>query len=136
MRAAVCLAISNLLGQTSFRKFCLSLSLLQPGNSRTMLAVADAQTGDIHIYDIRGESNQAVDTFKVGHSSTVTHMRYNAQHDCVISTDSKGGSPQSLQRTAVLICESSTFFSPDCCSKVFHCSNHHQVEVNQFILTF
>lgn len=67
-----------------------NMSNLQPGDSKTKLAVADSASPDIHIFDIRGEGNKALETFRVGHAAAVTDMQYNAAFDCGISTDSKG----------------------------------------------
>jgi hypothetical protein len=69
---------------------------MQAGDSKTRIAIADKDSSDIYVYDIRNESSEPLQTFKVGHSVSVTHMRFNAPQDCVISTDQKGDSPMTI----------------------------------------
>jgi len=65
---------------------------VQAGSSKTRIAIADKDSPDIYVYDIRNESSEHLEKFRVGHSGSVTHMRFNAPQDCVISTDQKGES--------------------------------------------
>lgn len=63
---------------------------MQAGDSKTMLAVADKDSPDIHVYDVRSGSNEPVETFRVGHAAPVTVMRFNPAKDAVLSTDENG----------------------------------------------
>lgn len=62
---------------------------MQKGDSRSKLAVAERDTGKIHIYDVRSGSDDALHSFEV-HRMPVVAMRYNAAHDIVLSVDQKG----------------------------------------------
>lgn len=66
---------------------------MQAGNAKTLIAIADMDSADIYVYDVRSESSEPLEKFRVGHAGPVTHMRFNAPQDCVISTDQKGAPP-------------------------------------------
>ena len=61
----------------------------QKGDSKSKLAVAERDSGKIHIYDVRSGSDEPLASFEV-HRAPVVAMRYNAAHDSVISVDQKG----------------------------------------------
>ena len=62
---------------------------MQKGDSRSRLAVAEKDTGKIHIFDVRSGSDDALDSFEV-HRAPIVAIRYNAAHDSVVSVDQKG----------------------------------------------
>ena len=61
----------------------------QLGDSKAKLAVSDAGSGGIHLYDVRSGSSEPVGGVAV-HAAPVSAMRYNAAADAIISTDEKG----------------------------------------------
>ena len=61
----------------------------QKGDSKSKLAVAERDSGKIHIYDVRSGSDEPLARFEV-HRAPVVAMRYNAAHDSVVSVDQKG----------------------------------------------
>ena len=62
---------------------------MQKEDSRSKLAVAEGETGKIHIFDVRSGSDAALHSFEV-HRTPVVAMGYNAAHDSVISVDQRG----------------------------------------------
>ena len=70
---------------------CLSSldGALQRGEAAAKLAIADQDSPNIHIYDIRSGSEEPLEQIRP-HRSSVEHMQYNAAHDVVISIDGKG----------------------------------------------
>ena len=62
---------------------------VQKGDSKSKLAVAERDTGKIHIYDVRSGSDEPLASFEV-HRAPVVATRYNAAHDSVVSVDQKG----------------------------------------------
>src|SRR3569833_4043437 len=58
--------------------------------SLPLLAVSDAQTAVIHIYDGRGERKEPIHTLKGLHRSAVALMAFNDTYDCVVSADEGG----------------------------------------------
>ena len=64
--------------------------MLQRGEAAAKLAIADQDSPAVHIFDIRGGSEEALEQIRP-HRSSVEHMQYNAAHDVVISVDGKGG---------------------------------------------
>ena len=69
---------------------------VQKGDSKSKLAVAERDSGRIHIYDVRSGSDEPMASFEV-HRAPVVAMRYNAPHDSVVSVDQKG-SPKHASR--------------------------------------
>ena len=67
----------------------MCLSTAQKEDSQSKLAVAERETGKIHIYDVRSGSDDALHSFEV-HRTPVVAMRYNAAHDSVVSVDQRG----------------------------------------------
>ena len=61
----------------------------QKGDSKSKLAVAEKDSGKIHIYDVRSGSDEPLASFEA-HRAPVVAMRYNAAHDSVVSVDQKG----------------------------------------------
>lgn len=61
----------------------------QRGQAKAKLAISDAESGTVHIYDARSGSNEAIASVSV-HRQPVQVMRYNEAHDAVISVDAKG----------------------------------------------
>ena len=51
--------------------------------------MAERETGKIHIYDVKSDSDDALHSFEV-HRTPVIAMRYNAAHDSVVSLDQRG----------------------------------------------
>ena len=66
--------------------------MVQSGDAMTRLAIAEAESPRMHVYDVRSGSNEALEVVSLGHSQPILHMRYNAQHDAVISVDAGGAS--------------------------------------------
>ena len=64
--------------------------MLQRGEAAAKLAIADQESPNVHIFDIRSGSEEPLEQIKP-HQSSVEHMQYNAAHDVVISVDGKGG---------------------------------------------
>ena len=62
---------------------------MQKEDAQSRLAVAERETGKIHIYDVKSGSDDALHSFEV-HRTPVIAMRYNAAHDSVISLDQRG----------------------------------------------
>ncbi|KEY65585.1 hypothetical protein S7711_09245 [Stachybotrys chartarum IBT 7711] len=60
------------------------------GASLPVLAVAEDGKPLIHIYDGRGEQDEAMHTIKGLHRSPVHLMAYNEAYDCVVSADENG----------------------------------------------
>ncbi|CAL5228960.1 g12192 [Coccomyxa viridis] len=58
-------------------------------DAQSRLAVAERETGKIHIYDVKSDSDDALHSFEV-HRTPVIAMRYNAAHDSVVSLDQRG----------------------------------------------
>ena len=63
--------------------------MIQKGDAQAKLAIADQDSTDVHVFDVRSGSSQPMETFCI-HRAPVTAMRYNAQHDTVISIDERG----------------------------------------------
>ncbi|GJP80886.1 hypothetical protein CLOP_g11085 [Closterium sp. NIES-67] len=63
--------------------------LFKPDNAKAKLSIADKDSPDIHIFDARGGTNEAVGRVKV-HGAPVVAMQYNTAADAVVSTDSSG----------------------------------------------
>ena len=63
--------------------------MLQRGEAAAKLAIADQDSPNIHIFDIRSGSEEPLEQIRP-HRSSVEHMQYNAAHDVVISIDGKG----------------------------------------------
>lgn len=63
----------------------------QRGDAEQKLAVSDAGSPNIYVYDVRSGSSDAVGTVTV-HAAPVTAMRFNPIYDIVISADKKGRS--------------------------------------------
>lgn len=55
-----------------------------------LLAVSSFDSGEINIYDGRGEQTEPVHTITKLHRSPVTLMAYNSHYDCVVSIDQGG----------------------------------------------
>ena len=62
---------------------------MQKEDAQSRLAVAERETGKIHIYDVKSGSDDALHSFEV-HRMPVIAMRYNAAHDSVVSLDQRG----------------------------------------------
>lgn len=60
------------------------------GASLPLLAVSEDGGHSINIYDGRGESQKPFHVIESLHRSTVIHMAYNKEYDCVISGDENG----------------------------------------------
>lgn len=60
------------------------------GASLPLLAVSEDAGHSISIYDGRGESQKPFHIIESLHRSTVIHMAYNKEYDCVISGDESG----------------------------------------------
>ncbi|POS69332.1 peptidyl-prolyl cis-trans isomerase cyp15 [Diaporthe helianthi] len=60
------------------------------GASLPLLAVSDAGTPVIHLYDGRGEKQDPMHTIKGLHRNAVSLMAFNNAYDCVVSTDEGG----------------------------------------------
>lgn len=69
---------------------------VQKGDSKSKLAVAERDSGRIHIYDVRSGSDEPLASFEV-HRAPVVAMRYNAAHDSVVSLDQKGSFKHALR---------------------------------------
>lgn len=63
--------------------------IFRRGQAKAKLAISDAESGAVHIYDARSGSNEAISSVSV-HRQPVQVMRYNEAHDAVISIDAKG----------------------------------------------
>ena len=66
------------------------LCTLQAGDSKSRLAIADRDSPDVYVYDVKSGSNDPLETFRVGHAAPIAAMRFNAPHDAVISVDTRG----------------------------------------------
>ncbi len=60
------------------------------GASLPLLAVSDAQTPVVHIYDGRGEKQEPMHTIRGLHRSVVSLIAFNDRYDCVVSADEGG----------------------------------------------
>ena len=60
------------------------------GASLPLLAASEQEKPLIHIYDGRGESEEAIHTIKGLHRSPVQLMAFNEAYDCVVSADENG----------------------------------------------
>ncbi|KAK1050129.1 Peptidyl-prolyl cis-trans isomerase cyp15 [Friedmanniomyces endolithicus] len=60
------------------------------GSSYPVLAVSSETSGDIAIYDGRGENQQPIQTIAALHRKPVHLMAYNDAYDCVVSVDESG----------------------------------------------
>lgn len=60
------------------------------GANLPLLAVSEETKPLIHVYDGRGESEEAIHTIKGLHRSPVHLMAFNGAYDCVVSADDKG----------------------------------------------
>lgn len=61
----------------------------QRGQAQAKLAISDAESGTVHVYDARSGSDDPVGSFN-GHRQPVQVMRFNETHSTVISVDAKG----------------------------------------------
>lgn len=68
----------------------LIFSSFQAGDSKTKLAIADSDSPDIHIYDVRSGTNEPLRTVRVGHAAPVAAMRFAPPKNLVVSLDKKG----------------------------------------------
>ncbi|MEW5307627.1 MAG: hypothetical protein WDW36_010006 [Sanguina aurantia] len=64
--------------------------VFKKGEAQWRLAISDLDSPAIHIYDAASTSSEPITSLATLHRAPVTAMRYNAAHDTVISTDSKG----------------------------------------------
>ena len=62
---------------------------VQRGDAKAKLAVTDAGSPAIRIYDMRSGSNDPLDVLSI-HSQPVTALAFNEPHNTVISADSRG----------------------------------------------
>ena len=65
------------------------LLTLQRGQAQAKMAISDAESGAVHVYDARSGSDDSVGSFS-GHRQPVQVMRFNEAHSTVISVDAKG----------------------------------------------
>ncbi|CAI5487257.1 unnamed protein product, partial [Closterium sp. Naga37s-1] len=63
--------------------------LFKPDNAIAKLAVADKNSPEIHVFDARGGTNEAVGRVKV-HGAPVVAMQFNVAANVVVSTDASG----------------------------------------------
>ena len=70
--------------------------LLQKGEAKAKVAIADSETSEIHIFDVRSGGNEPFSMVQI-HRAAVRVMRYNLAHDTVISVDEKGKMARSIQ---------------------------------------
>jgi peptidylprolyl isomerase domain and WD repeat-containing protein 1 len=63
--------------------------IFRRGQAQAKLAISDAESGTVHVYDARSGSDDAVGSFS-GHRQPVQVMRFNEAHSTVISVDAKG----------------------------------------------
>ncbi|CAI7799569.1 unnamed protein product [Closterium sp. NIES-53] len=63
--------------------------LFKPDNAIAKLAIADKNSPEIHVFDARGGTNEAVGRVKV-HGAPVVAMQFNVAANVVVSTDSSG----------------------------------------------
>lgn len=61
----------------------------KPGNVKAKLAISNRDSADVHIYDARSGSTEAIISNKI-HMGPVKVMKYNHVSDIVISADDKG----------------------------------------------
>lgn len=66
----------------------------QKGQAAVTLAVSDAQSGRIHLYDVSSGSNEPFACVEGSHRAPVVSMKYNLPYNTVISTDAKGAIPR------------------------------------------
>jgi peptidylprolyl isomerase domain and WD repeat-containing protein 1 len=59
------------------------------GESQALIAVSDADSSDVHVFDGRGEGSSLFTVQKL-HSHPVSIIKYNRHHDCVVSVDVSG----------------------------------------------
>ena len=64
--------------------------VLQRGSALAGLAVADAGSPEVHVFDARSGATEPVAMVST-HRHPVAVMRYNEVHNTVISVDAKGG---------------------------------------------
>jgi peptidylprolyl isomerase domain and WD repeat-containing protein 1 len=62
---------------------------MQRGQAQAKLAISDAESGTVHVYDARSGSNDPVGSFS-GHRQPVQVMRFNEACSTVISVDARG----------------------------------------------
>uniref|UniRef100_A0A061RJB2 peptidylprolyl isomerase n=1 Tax=Tetraselmis sp. GSL018 TaxID=582737 RepID=A0A061RJB2_9CHLO len=60
------------------------------GESRLKLAISEAESSRIHVYDASTGSSEPIAAVAGSHSSPVIAMKFNEAYGCVITTDSKG----------------------------------------------
>lgn len=60
------------------------------GHGEALLAVSDADSGNIRIYDLRTGDTEPIRTIENVHSRPVILMSYNARYHCVVSCDELG----------------------------------------------
>ncbi|CAI5981363.1 unnamed protein product [Closterium sp. NIES-65] len=63
--------------------------LFKPDNAIAKLAIADKNSPEIHVFDARGGTNEAVGRVKV-HGAPVVAMQFNVAANAVVSTDASG----------------------------------------------
>lgn len=63
--------------------------IFKAGESKAKLAVSDIAEPAIHIYDVRGGTNTAIDVINL-HMAPITAIRFNEARGTVVSVDSKG----------------------------------------------
>jgi len=64
--------------------------IFRKGQAALTLAVSDAQSGRIHLYDVSSGSNEPFACVEGSHRAPVVSMKYNLPYNTVISTDAKG----------------------------------------------
>ena len=62
---------------------------VQAGDAQARLAIADKDSPNIHVFDVRAGSNEPMETFTV-HRAPLTAMTYHPGLDLVISIDERG----------------------------------------------
>lgn len=64
--------------------------IFKKGQAAVTLAISDAQSAKVHVYDVSTGSNDPVACVEGAHRAPVVAMKYNLPHNTVISTDAKG----------------------------------------------
>ena len=87
--------------------------LLQKGEARTRLAISDQNSPDVHVYDVRGGSDDPIHTFQP-HRSPVAALAYSPVRDTCISADQSGMTPTSEMTdfVPVILVSASTLAAP------------------------
>ena len=63
---------------------------LQRGEAQLKLAISDADSPKVHVYDTSTGSDEPIASVEGGHNTPVQAMKYNRVHNCVISADAQG----------------------------------------------